>query len=165
VENEKANIQAQYNATVQKAQVKVQRAGSAPYLPAPTQDPASAFRQSEIADQNNPSGVTSTAPSTPQGLFLQGEIQDQNNPQSGGSNTPTLADAMTTLQDVINQQSAGNSTASPALIEAGTNAPEDVGVAAENFARNEHPKEAAAGDLNGTFGTFLSLIGAHMSGV
>ena len=165
VENEKANFQAQYDATVQKAQVKAQATGAAPYLPSAAPSPADLMRRGEVADQNNPTGITSTAPSTPQGSFIQGEIQNQNQPAPGGANAPTLADSMTTLQDVINQQSQTSTAGAPAFIEAGTNAPENVSTAAEDFARNEHPKEAAAGDLNSTFGTFLSLIGAHMSGV
>jgi hypothetical protein len=167
VANEKQNFQAQYNATVQKAQVKAAATGAAPYLPSAAPSPADLMRRGEVADQNFPSGVTSTAPSTPQGLFLQGEINDQNNPAPGGANAPTLSDSMMSLQDVINQQSQQSQQGGggPGFIAAGTNAPEDVGVAAENFARNQHPNEAAAGDLNSTFGTFLNLIGAHMAGI
>lgn len=160
VANEKANFQAQYDATVQKAQVKVQRAAQNPTLPSsPVTDPGALFRRGEVDSINNP------APSTAQGQFLQGEIADQNQPAPGGANAPTLADNMMSLQDVINQNAQSQSVGSPSLIEAGTNAPEDVGVAAENYARNQHPAEAGAGDLNNMFGTFLSLIGAHMSGV
>lgn len=79
--------------------------------------------------------------------------QNAANPPAVGSDT--LPQSMQTLQDVINGQSGnpnGVSTAS---------GPVSVTTAAEDFARNRHPNEAAANDLGNTLNTFLKLLAGN----
>lgn len=169
IANQKANILAEYNARVQKAQAKLQSGTNGDLnatnpFPAQPPQPSSTqgqFIQGEINSINNP-----PAPNLPHGVavsqgpdsqFIHGSSAGQTSPA-----TPDLTDEMSTLQDIINQRagtpSSSSSAVNPKLILVDKVQPESADVAAENFARNTNPKAAAATDLNNTFQQFLQLL-------
>lgn len=80
-----------------------------------------------------------------------------------GGNAADLDSTMQSLQDVINANS--QQTPTDQMVTANETALPDLATSAENFARNTHPGEAAAGDVNDAFQTLLGLMGTHLNGV
>lgn len=160
---------AQTNAYEQHAAAKAGKSGtSGQAVAAGASAPPANFADPTSFDAMPP-GATPVAPNfsdpTSFDALPPGATAPAGGSAQAGAQGPSFAEQMATLGQVAAQaQSQALTGAQPTLTQVQMETPMDPAVAAENYARNTHPDQAAAKDVSNVFSDFLSLLSGHFGG-